>query len=281
VTGGFAGYIAAFYKFFVAVLAIAAVVMVMWGGFKRIIAVGNPEKIKNANDAITSAITGLVLALISYSLLSLLNPRLIDSTRLKIDKVKTQLFGNWCPDTDPSNPNIQYQCGDKATIDGQACVGRLCFASGAGCYKVDDSGENDYQCLTPAQACNSILRGTAIGLHGAQDSYAGYQGVCSKFSRKLSTCLGLPGVPLTKVGTTCSNDSDCGGVASSCGTQQYQCLWQGGAERCGWYSPSDIAQVCADHEGCAAFNAGGNLKGFCTFDLCGRGCKVDGAACKL
>ncbi len=256
VQGGFPEYLAAFYKFFVALLAVASVVMVMWGGFKRIMAVGSPEKIKDANDAIAGAITGLVLVLISYSLLALLNPRLVTSTRLTLDKVKTQLFGNWCPATDPTNKNIQYQCGDKATIEGQACVGSACPISGTGCYKVSDSGGvdstgrfTDYQCLTPEDACNSVLRGTALRIHGAKDNYSGYQAVCSSFNRSIAG-------------------------------QQYLCLWQGGAEKCQWYTPANIAQVCADHSGCSAFSAGGNLKGFCTFDLCNRGCKIDGAACK-
>lgn len=71
-------YFALFYRFFVAMLAVAAVVMVMWGGFKRIIAAGNPTKISDANDSIFSALSGLVIALISYSLLSLVNPQLVN-----------------------------------------------------------------------------------------------------------------------------------------------------------------------------------------------------------
>lgn len=70
-------YFAVFYKFFISALAVIAVVMVMWGGFKRIMAAGSAEKIKDANDAIFSAISGLVLALVSYSLLQLINPELV------------------------------------------------------------------------------------------------------------------------------------------------------------------------------------------------------------
>jgi D-alanyl-D-alanine dipeptidase len=80
-------YLGVFYKFFIGLLAVAAVVMVMWGGFKRIMAVGNAEKIADANDSIVSAISGLVLVLVSYSLLNLINPRLTSFKSLAITPV--------------------------------------------------------------------------------------------------------------------------------------------------------------------------------------------------
>lgn len=97
VKGGFPGYLAAFYKFFVAALAVIAIVMVMWGGFKRIMAAGAPDKVKDANDTIVGAITGVVIALVSYSLLSLVNPKLVENTLPMIQKVKPSLLGITCP----------------------------------------------------------------------------------------------------------------------------------------------------------------------------------------
>lgn len=91
VTGDtFAYYLGLFYKFFIAMLAVVSVVMVMWGGFKRIMAAGSPERIKDANDAIISAISGLVLALISYTLLNLINPALVSFKTLDITSVPRQ-----------------------------------------------------------------------------------------------------------------------------------------------------------------------------------------------
>ena len=89
VTGDtFAQYLSVFYRFFIAMLAVAAVVMVMWGGFKRIMAAGSPDKIADANDAIVSALAGLILALVSYSLLNLINPKLVSFKTLAIEPVK-------------------------------------------------------------------------------------------------------------------------------------------------------------------------------------------------
>ncbi len=86
-------YIRVFFKFFVGLLAVIAVVMVTWGGFKRIIAAGNAERISDSNDAIFSAIIGLVLALISYTLLNLINPALVEFPPLQgIDDIRRVEF---------------------------------------------------------------------------------------------------------------------------------------------------------------------------------------------
>lgn len=91
ITGNTAAqYFAVFYKFFVAALAVMAIVMAMWGGFKRIMAAGSPEKIKGANETIVGALTGIVIGLISYSLLSLVNPALISFKTLTIEPIKKE-----------------------------------------------------------------------------------------------------------------------------------------------------------------------------------------------
>ncbi len=105
-------YFALFYRFFVAMLAVVAVVMVMWGGFKRIIAAGSPTKITDANDTIFSALSGLVIALISYSLLSLVNPALVDLQSLDaitpIDRIEFSL------DTLESSEDVSTQSSPTA-----------------------------------------------------------------------------------------------------------------------------------------------------------------------
>jgi len=85
-----AQYFALGYRFFVAALAVIAIVIVMWGGFKRIMAAGSPERIKSANETIIGAITGVVIALISYSLLSLINPALVSLKSLDIYQVSRE-----------------------------------------------------------------------------------------------------------------------------------------------------------------------------------------------
>jgi len=140
IKGGFPGYLAAFYKFFVAALAVIAIVMVMWGGFKRIMAAGAPDKIKGANETIVGAITGVVIALVSFSLLQLVNPRLVENTLPMIQKVKPALLGITCPkyseETElynmgytrltgrcTGNDVVSKHCSTNADCEGGTCDG--------------------------------------------------------------------------------------------------------------------------------------------------------------
>ncbi len=113
IKGGFPAYIQKFYKFFVGAMAVIAVVMIMWNGFKRIMAAGSSEGIKAANDGIFGALVGLVLTLISYSLLSLINPALVNNVMPKIDKVKPDFYGEWCPNyhAEGGGNKILYKSG--------------------------------------------------------------------------------------------------------------------------------------------------------------------------
>jgi D-alanyl-D-alanine dipeptidase len=109
-------YLAVFYQFFVAALAVIAVVMVMWGGFKRIMAAGSAERIKDANDTIFSALSGLVLALVSYSLLQLINPQLVNLKPLEIEDISRVEFKLAEADNDiaaQANPALSTIMGDN------------------------------------------------------------------------------------------------------------------------------------------------------------------------
>ncbi len=204
IKGGFPGYIQKFAKFFIGMLAVAAVVMVMWGGFKRIIAAGNAERISDSNEAIFGAIIGLVLALISYTLLNLINPALIKNTGVNIDKVKPDTLGNWCPDPDPLDINKHYECGTKAEVGGSACIGQSCDG-GKGCYKIGTSKEVDsngklvdYKCLYKNEACKSITNSNIEELHGVSTSdwswsgdvsYGPLNSVCNRYSDATADCV--------------------------------------------------------------------------------------------
>ncbi|MFH1866860.1 MAG: hypothetical protein ABIJ81_02130 [Patescibacteria group bacterium] len=123
---GFADYLTIFYKFFVAAIAVMAVVLIMWGGFKRIYAAGNAERIKDANETLFGALAGLVIALLSYSLLNLVNPKLVEFPELRIPKIKVQnISGNQCPVS--INQKIT-ECGKKFINpeNGESCIGMIC-----------------------------------------------------------------------------------------------------------------------------------------------------------
>ncbi len=137
---GFAEYLSVFYKFFMAALAVMAVVVIMWAGFKRILAAGRAEAIKDANEAFFSAIVGLVIALLSYSLLSLVNPKLVEIAELRIPKIKTKtMSGNWCPigttETFGNDQKAAASCGNKYSHPqtGNECIGQSCPGIGSVC----------------------------------------------------------------------------------------------------------------------------------------------------
>lgn len=69
-------YISAWYSLIVGVIGILATVMVMYGGFRWLTSGGGAGK-NEAKDIILSALVGLVLAFLSYTILYLINPNLL------------------------------------------------------------------------------------------------------------------------------------------------------------------------------------------------------------
>lgn len=65
------------YRFCMWLAITLAIFMMMVGGFLWVIAGGSPQRVENAKSYITSAITGLVLALTSFLLLQTVNPQLV------------------------------------------------------------------------------------------------------------------------------------------------------------------------------------------------------------
>lgn len=72
-----ADYIKAIYNYSIIILGVLSVIIMMVGGVIRITAGGNHEQINHGNTFIKAAITGVTLALCSYTILFLLNPNLI------------------------------------------------------------------------------------------------------------------------------------------------------------------------------------------------------------
>ncbi len=89
--GNFLGcYISSLYTFLVQAAIILAVLMIVIGGFKYLFALGNQGKLSDAKETIQVAIIGLVLALTSYLLFNLINPRITDRGVLNIPVLDLQ-----------------------------------------------------------------------------------------------------------------------------------------------------------------------------------------------
>jgi len=83
-----ARYISAIFEFFVVLSAFLAVIMIMIAGVKWMLAAGSSEKVGEARKMIGNAIIGLVLALATYTILSLINPHLVILKGLNITPIK-------------------------------------------------------------------------------------------------------------------------------------------------------------------------------------------------
>lgn len=70
-------YIAEAYTFIVLTIGILSAVEIMFAGYEYGISYANPEVINSAKDRAIGAITGLIIALASYTLLNSLNPALL------------------------------------------------------------------------------------------------------------------------------------------------------------------------------------------------------------
>lgn len=87
------------YNFSIGIIAIMAVIVIMISGFKWILAAGNPGTIGKAQDDIKAAVSGLILILLSYTILNLVNPKLINLQLTQPTQIETiQRSAEWCKD---------------------------------------------------------------------------------------------------------------------------------------------------------------------------------------
>jgi hypothetical protein len=76
-------YVGYLYKFGIAAVGIAALFMIIVGGFMYITSAGNNAKMESAKGVITDAIVGLILALSAYLILYTINPELVNIRPIK------------------------------------------------------------------------------------------------------------------------------------------------------------------------------------------------------
>ncbi|MCK5061594.1 hypothetical protein KAR28_03515 [Candidatus Parcubacteria bacterium] len=125
-------YIKAIYTYAIGIVGIFSTVVIIYGGLLWAMAGGNNSKVDAAKGYIGSALTGLVLALVSYTLLYMINPALVELKPLVVTKTGSSITccdsntGSY-PPTSKKNPvtnTLEYSCNsiqDKCT-ENQACV---------------------------------------------------------------------------------------------------------------------------------------------------------------
>ena len=137
-------YLVGLYNFLLSVVGIVAVLMLVIGGMRYISAVGNPAAISSAKDIIYNAFFGLLLALLSWVIVSTMNPDV-----LYIKK----------PGSDFSNRivGVCYKSFDSAT---SACVCKD-DSSPPPSYPIANAGECDSACYL-ARKCGTKTAASCV-----------------------------------------------------------------------------------------------------------------------
>jgi len=108
-------YIAEIYNFLIGSVGIVATTMIMWGGIQWIFAAGAPDKISKAKKTVVEAIIGLVIALTSFSLLNLINPKLVELPAPEIHPISYV----------PGDSEETAICGEDAQLVDNNCTGLI------------------------------------------------------------------------------------------------------------------------------------------------------------
>jgi hypothetical protein len=172
-------YIAGFYRYFASVAGILATVMIMYGGLKYVVSLGNPQRIADAKDTITSAVIGLVITLGSYLILYFINPNLVT---LKIEGIEKIIYVDptWCnvdaiPDAGPTGTKNCGELGHYADNKDKKCVFQTC-ASGTLCFAENPiltSPGASFKCMDPKLGCENANKIEDLNIR---------RNTCDKFS---------------------------------------------------------------------------------------------------
>lgn len=170
------GWVNSIYRYGVMAISLFAAAGIVYGGIRYLTSAGNPEAITSAKNAIFSAISGLVLMLLSHMILRTLDPRL----------VKLQLT------TGPTIALEEYSLLGLAEMNARGG-----YPPGAGC-EMDSGCVFGYACMPSTddpnspKTCQKVkTEGSAIGCNSIDDCDASkgercYKGVCSVETRCLT-----------------------------------------------------------------------------------------------
>lgn len=148
-------YIAMLYNFALGIAGILATVMITFGGFLWLTAAGNPNQLSQAKGYVVNAIIGLILTLGAYTILNLVNPRLLT---LEIPGELKPLTGSViilgsCEQTKTANKDATFNpssgfCGDISQVtaekkEGGTCIWKTCAETDKTCVDKSTLLSND------------------------------------------------------------------------------------------------------------------------------------------
>ncbi|PLX21330.1 hypothetical protein C0584_02760 [Candidatus Parcubacteria bacterium] len=110
-------YLKAIYTYAISIVGIVATVMLMVGGFIWLTAGGSGEKVGKARDIIFSSLTGLVLALTSYTILSVINPDLVNFKIIELNKPLEAPGQKSCTGPTDSSCGVGFVCYNQVCVE--------------------------------------------------------------------------------------------------------------------------------------------------------------------
>ena len=120
----FPAYVKALYAFAIFSVAIAALLMVMIGGFIYVTAAGNTSQVDKGKEFIKDALIGIVVAFGSYLILYVINPNLVNINLDSLRKLTMTSGGaTWGPSPTPTPPGEPMKTGDCSgyILSGPTC----------------------------------------------------------------------------------------------------------------------------------------------------------------
>jgi len=290
-------YLAAVFNLGIGIAAILAIIFIMIGGFRYIAAAGGGE-VEQGKSMIKNAIIGLVLALLSYTLLQTVNPAILSLSLPPIKLIKqpppadnadnSGCAANAATGTIPVGVGCDVKC-QKGCVAGARCV-----VSADNIHGVCVSGAENTACeindaqspcapgftccevSTGAGTCQKSCTNRALGSTCTAGSDCSSSGICAtipSFTGPGQTA-GSKFCSTGGNGKYCSDASDCS-PGHYCSTQYYDC-----GNDCPLYrvcsSQGSTGQICCDNAECKSGSCIGSIEhgGKCTITngTCGVNC---------
>ncbi len=151
-SAGLLTYLSGLYNFLISVVGILAMAVIIYGGMRYLTSAGNPSSVEEAKDAITSAVTGLILALVSWLILSTINPDILVLKSVGVSGAGTYSY-----------MDAQNTCVANATGTGTAANPCICI-DGAKTYMA--AGAKKGVTLSLSSEVSSYPTGSSTVLRG-------------------------------------------------------------------------------------------------------------------
>jgi len=168
-------YVVAIYKYGIGLAAVLAVVVIMVGGFIWLMSGGSSTRVSTAKDFVLSALSGLLLALFSFMLLYLINPRLTQMESVLVERLN-QTGTEHGPQFYLISPT--YENGDEAKIKDH-CK-RYCEVEYSSTdYQLEKDASGWYRCYCGSPDIKDyVVKDQEMNAKTEQSAYTACEALC-------------------------------------------------------------------------------------------------------